>query len=106
MNGDATRNVVAAAAPTETESILLQIWLEVLNIADIDLHDDFLSIGGDSLGAMRCINRINAAFGVELSLELFLLDSACISQIAAEIARIQVGTGEVSDVAVDGSIEP
>jgi acyl carrier protein len=62
----------------------------VLNREPIGIYDDFLSLGGDSLAAMGCINRIIATFGVEVALDLFLLDSANISQIAAEIARTQL----------------
>ncbi|HZU31066.1 MAG TPA: phosphopantetheine-binding protein [Candidatus Angelobacter sp.] len=79
----------AIPAYTEAEKTLLQIWSEVLNTDQIGIHDDFLSLGGDSLAAMRCINRIIATFGVEVPLELFLLESATIAQVASEIASIQ-----------------
>jgi acyl carrier protein len=79
----------ATSTHAETESTLLQIWSEVLNINPIGIHDDFLGLGGDSLAAMRCMNRIIATFGVEVPLELFLLESANIVRIASEIARIQ-----------------
>lgn len=84
MNGSS-----ATSAHAEIERTLLQIWSEVLTTDQIGIHDDFLSLGGDSLAAMRCINRIIAAFGVEVSLDLFLLESATIAQVALEIASIQ-----------------
>jgi acyl carrier protein len=87
------RNATPAAL-TQTERILLQIWSEVLNTDSIGIHDDFLGLGGDSLAAMRCINRISAKFGVELPLDLFLLDSAPVAQIASEIANIQRDTSD------------
>ena len=72
----------------KTEGSLLQIWSEVLNTDQISIHDDFFSLGGDSLAAMRCVNRIIATFGVEVPLYLFLLESATIAQVASEIASI------------------
>ncbi len=86
MNGNS-----ATSAHAETERALLQIWSEVLNTAPtpIGIHDDFLGLGGDSLAAMRCINRIIATFGVEVPLDLFLIESATIAQVASEIASIQ-----------------
>src|SRR5262249_7369988 len=92
MNGNA-----ATSAHAETEKTLLQIWSEVLNTAPtpISIHDDFLGLGGDSLTAMRCINRIIAAFGVEIPLELFLIESASIAQVASEIASIQPNAGQI-----------
>ena len=94
-NGNPAHNGTAASAHTETERTLVQIWSEVLDTEEISIHDDFLGLGGDSLAAMRCINRIIATFGVEVPLELFLLESANIARIASEIARIQPDAGQV-----------
>ena len=94
INGNPAQNGAAASVHTETEGSLLQIWFEVLNIDQISIHDDFLGLGGDSLAAMRCINRIIAAFGVEVPLELFLLESATIAQVASEIASIHPNAGQ------------
>jgi len=89
----------ATAAHAETETTLLQIWSEVLNTAPtpIGIHDDFLGLGGDSLTAMRCINRIIATFSVEVPLDLFLIESATIAQVASEIARIRPNTGQLAE---------
>ena len=91
MNGSS-----ATSTHAETESTLLQIWSEVLNTNPIGLHDDFLGLGGDSLAAMRCMNRIIATFGVEVPLDLFLIESATIAQIASEIASIQPNTEQIA----------
>src|SRR6185503_1194195 len=94
MMENSTNGSSPTSAHAETERTLLQIWSEVLNTAPIGIHDDFLGLGGDSLAAMRCINRIIAAFDVEIPLELFLLESATIAQIASEIASIQPNAGQ------------
>jgi len=94
INGNPAHNGSAASAHAEIENTLLQIWSEVLNTDQISIHDDFLGLGGDSLAAMRCINRIIATFGVEVPLELFLLESATIAQVASEIASIQPNAGQ------------
>lgn len=83
-----------ASTHGETERTLLQIWSEVLNTDQISIHDDFLSLGGDSLAATRCINRIIATFGVEVPLDLFLLKAANIVQVTSEITRIQPNAGQ------------
>jgi acyl carrier protein len=88
-------HTLAAAPRAETERLLLQIWSEVLNTEAIGVHDDFLSLGGDSLAAMRCINRVSTTFGVELPLDLFLIDSAHIAQVASEIARLRLDTPQI-----------
>jgi len=96
INGNSKHHAAAAASSAETERILLQIWSEVLNISDAGIHDDFLGLGGDSLAATRCINRISTAFGVELGLDLFLLDSATIAQIATEIAKMHLNASQIA----------
>ena len=75
---------------TETEVILVEIWSTVLNTGEIDIHGDFLSLGGDSLAALRCINRISAAFDVELPLDLFLLESASVAKVASEVDKARL----------------
>lgn len=95
INGNSAHNGAAASAHTGTERTLVQIWSEVLNTEEINIHDDFLGLGGDSLAAMRCINRIIAMFGVEVPLDLFLLESATIAQVASEIASIQPEPGQI-----------
>ncbi len=94
-NGNSAQGGAAASTHAETERTLLQIWSEVLNTEPIGIYDDFLDLGGDSLAAMRCTNRIIATFGVEVPLDLFLLESANIVRIASEIANIQLNAGQM-----------
>lgn len=92
----------AADAPrTETEKILVEIWSAVLNTQDVGIHDDFFSLGGDSLAAMRCINRVSAAFGVELPVDMFLLDSAPVAKVASEVDKARLAGSSI--VRSDGS---
>lgn len=81
-------NTTRAVVDAETERSLVQIWREVLNVQNVDVDDDFFTLGGDSLSAMRCINRINAVFGVQLPIDLFLLTPASIAYVGAELARL------------------
>ncbi len=86
----------AADAPrTETEKILVEIWSEVLNIQNFGIHNDFLSLGGDSMAAMRCINRVSAVFGVELPVDLFLLNSASVAKAASEVDKARLNNSNI-----------
>ncbi|MCT8343393.1 non-ribosomal peptide synthase/polyketide synthase [Photorhabdus kleinii] len=51
-----------------TETVLAAIWCELLGIEQISRHDNFFTLGGHSLVAVRAINRIMAVLGVELPL--------------------------------------
>ena len=96
INGNSTGSGAAAAAPNEIERVLLQIWSEVLNQENIGIHDDFLGLGGDSMAAMRCINRITKMFGVELPIDLFLLESVDVAQAASAITTMRLNSAEIA----------
>ncbi len=46
---------------TETEEILLQIWQQVLGLERIDIHDNFFSVGGDSILSIQIVARARQA---------------------------------------------
>jgi acyl-CoA synthetase (AMP-forming)/AMP-acid ligase II/thioesterase domain-containing protein len=57
----------------EREKVLAWIFRRVLGVERIGIHDNFFDRGGDSLGAVRCVAEIQAAFGLtHLSAALFL----------------------------------
>jgi len=47
---------------------LAGIWNEILGVDELDPDKSFFELGGDSFGLMKCINRINDHFGLELPL--------------------------------------
>ncbi|MET7834676.1 non-ribosomal peptide synthetase [Micromonospora sediminicola] len=47
---------------------MVAVWADVLGMEDISPDDDFYSLGGHSLHAIRLISRVKAAFGIELSM--------------------------------------
>jgi amino acid adenylation domain-containing protein len=69
---------IAAAAPvrtpatTGTEKQVAAMWIQVLGEPSVDVDDDFLAAGGDSLKAMQVLARIYDAFAVEIPLDQFL----------------------------------
>ncbi|MEW9701749.1 amino acid adenylation domain-containing protein [Paenibacillus sp. SI8] len=58
----------------ETESLLIELWQEILGIERLGIRDNFFELGGHSLKAMTLLSRIHKLFHVEISLgELFRL---------------------------------
>lgn len=58
---------IAHVAPeTDTQSRLLNLWTEVLDIDHIGIDDPFLELGGDSLLAMQLSMNIDGHFGVQI----------------------------------------
>lgn len=85
----------AAAAPAgrarfcppqgEAEQKLAGLWSELLEIPEIGRNDDFFSLGGHSLMALRLFSRINREFSRTLPLAA-LLSHPTIAQLAELIA--------------------
>jgi len=61
----------AQREPTPTESKLIAIWQDILEISPVSTGDHFLGIGGDSLGAMRMLARVERDFSVSVSIGEF-----------------------------------
>jgi amino acid adenylation domain-containing protein len=54
------------APHTDTELSIAQIWKELLSLGRVGRHDDFFSLGGNSLLAMQLVARLRNVFQVQL----------------------------------------
>jgi acyl-coenzyme A synthetase/AMP-(fatty) acid ligase/acyl carrier protein len=78
------------------ESTLTAIWMEVLQLEKIGIHDRFLDLGGDSLRATQILGRTVESFGMELSVS-DLIRTETIAQMAELITmRSRAGSGDAS----------
>ncbi|MFK7859840.1 MAG: amino acid adenylation domain-containing protein [Granulosicoccus sp.] len=76
-------------ATSHTEQVLCQIWQDVLGIASVGIHDSFLSLGGDSLLAVRVIAEVQKQLQFSVSTrDFFFLDT--IALLAAHMEGRQV----------------
>ncbi|WP_374050430.1 acyl carrier protein [Streptomyces roseicoloratus] len=66
QGGRARRGPRQPAKPprTDRQRKLVEIWREVLGLSRVDLDDDFLDAGGDSLLAARLVAHLQTAFDV------------------------------------------
>ncbi|HBL59093.1 MAG TPA: hypothetical protein DDZ80_11385 [Cyanobacteria bacterium UBA8803] len=72
---------VTNLSTSETESVLAQIWYDVIGIKNINHNDNFFEIGGDSLLAAQLIPRIRQRLGVDLSVAT-LFENPTIASLA------------------------
>ena len=56
---------------TSTEAQLISIFAEVLQRSDIGPNDSFFDNGGNSLLAMKLMNRLRSVMGVEVDARTF-----------------------------------
>ncbi|RUR19989.1 amino acid adenylation domain-containing protein [Legionella sp. km535] len=55
---------------TEMERLCLECWKESFQMKDIQLDDDFFSIGGDSLTALHIIGQLKRLISIDIHLSL------------------------------------
>ena len=70
----------------EFEKQLASIWSEVLGVERIGVHDDFFSIGGHSLLAVKLFARMNEHFEQKLPLSL-LFKNGTIAKLAESLEQ-------------------
>lgn len=59
---------------TNTDNVnetVLKLWEEIIGISNLKLTDDFFSIGGDSLAAVRFLTQVNALYKIKISMDSF-----------------------------------
>jgi acyl carrier protein len=81
--------VEAFVAPrSSTEKAIAEIWIEVLKLDQVGIHDDLFDLGGHSLLATQIVSRIRQTFDVDLSLRL-LFEHPTVAGLAVQIAEAQ-----------------
>ncbi|MDR5782373.1 amino acid adenylation domain-containing protein [Caballeronia sp. LZ065] len=79
-NGKIDRNALPAPdaltqeyeAPHEgAETLLAQVWQDVLKVGRVSRHDNFFALGGHSLLIMQAIARLGQRHGIEVPLQAF-----------------------------------
>ncbi len=86
------------APRTEIENLVADVWQTVLGIKQISITEDFISLGGQSLLAIRIIARINEAIYINLPVSAIFKD-VTIERLAKRveeyiITHLENGTGQ------------
>jgi acyl carrier protein len=77
---------IPAESPTEKQ--LIKIWVQILGLNRIGIHDNFFDLGGHSLAASRVVSQVIQEFQIEVPLQV-LLQSPTIAEMAAVITERQ-----------------
>lgn len=78
-----------------TEEKIAAIWIEVLKIEKISIHDNFFEIGGNSLLAIRINSRLCQTFELELPLRT-LFEKTTIASLAERIEVLHMTFNQLS----------
>ncbi|MCF6522530.1 non-ribosomal peptide synthetase/type I polyketide synthase [Streptomyces sp. JJ36] len=90
-----TTEYVEPRDPRERE--IAAIWRELLGVAPVGVHDNFMELGGHSLLAARVVERVKAALGTEVRLADLLAEPT----VAGVAALLADGAGEDAGTAGD-----
>jgi len=77
----------AAAARSETEKALAELWAELLGVAEVGVNDDLFDLGAHSLMAMKALTQIRDRFNVNLSLRN-LFEAPTVAGLAAMVESL------------------
>lgn len=88
-------DVEAISPETQLESMVAEIYAEVLGVEQVSATDNFFALGGDSLRATQVIARIRAMLDVNLSIATIFRQST-VRELAHEILRVIAATDDDS----------
>ncbi|MER0478971.1 non-ribosomal peptide synthetase [Streptomyces sp. Edi2] len=83
----ATSNEIYTAPRGVVEEELADIFASILDVQRVSVTDNFFHLGGESLLAVRVVNRVGQKFGVELPLAR-LFESPTVSSLAVEVGLL------------------
>ncbi|MFE2085322.1 non-ribosomal peptide synthase/polyketide synthase, partial [Streptomyces scopuliridis] len=95
-----------AAPRNETERVLTAIWTDVLDVGRVGIHDNFFSLGGDSILSIQVVSRARQA-GLELSSrDVFARQTVAALAAGASVADAGAGRSAAEQGVVAGEVGP
>jgi len=71
---------------SETETVLVEIWRDVLGMTAFGVTDNFFTLGGHSLLAFRVLSQVRSTFGIEVKLRA-VFENPTVETLAVHIDR-------------------
>jgi len=95
-DGEINTGVEYVAPRNEIEEKLVKAWSEVLGLERIGIDDDFFTLGGDSIKAIRMISKLRE-YGYETGIRSIMRDRT-IRVIRTGINKLEISTVEQSEI--------
>jgi amino acid adenylation domain-containing protein len=94
------RDIEHVAASTPSELAVAKIWMDVMKIKSVGIHDNFFDLGGHSLLAIQVLSQISRETSINIPLDV-VFKSQTVFQIARYIDGIKLvreASSEVDEV--------
>ena len=90
-------------APTNTaETVLCDIWADILGLDRVGINDDFFSLGGHSLLATQLLSRMRDQLEINLPLK-YLFRYPTPKELGQIISALQATTGTTDSTSSEGT---
>lgn len=84
---ESAREYVAPRNPVEER--LAELWISLLRVPRVSVHDDFFALGGHSLTVMQLTHRLQEMFGISVPIDI-LFGATTLEEQAREILGRQL----------------
>ncbi len=103
-SGKLDRQALPAPDPTEqlgrpyvaprddVETVLAEVWADVLAVDRVGANDDFFELGGHSLLAAQIVARVRSRYGIDLALHS-LFTAPTVAELADEVRLLLAEAG-------------
>jgi acyl transferase domain-containing protein len=81
-----------------------QIWGEILDLREVDVSEDFLEMGGDSMAALQILHDVEARHGITIPFDT-VYEAGSIANLAAAIERRSHGENAIPPAPAAASAE-
>jgi len=88
------------APVSENEKKLAEIWCKILVLKEVGIHNDFFSLGGHSLAAMRLLALVRKEMQLELQLQ-DIFSFPTIHQLSQKLTGIQKSDQQLSEIKIE-----
>lgn len=99
-SADSASSTQYVAPNSSTETLLCELWCEVLNLERIGTQDNFFELGGHSLLATKLVSRISESFDIDLPLRA-LFDHPTVITLAVKVEEAAETARRPAITAVD-----
>jgi amino acid adenylation domain-containing protein len=82
--------------PSSVDQTIIDTWAELLKVPQVGVHDNFFTLGGDSLLAIQCLSRLRDKLPARLTLAEFF-EKGTIAQQAALVRERLYPAGRIND---------
>jgi acyl carrier protein len=84
---------------TPIEQELAKMWVDILKVEQVGIHDNFFDLGGHSLSATRLVSRVRDTFQIELPLQS-IFEAQTVAELAQTIEQLsnQEKTGQLAPI--------